>query len=414
MRLHQLLFPRIDPGIPGIIEAETDRNLKQLAVVRLIVSSGWLTLSIVLGYGYGIVDWAEPVPFLTGYLILAAAFLYLPRRHALFQKLNRWSVALCDMPFIFLAMMQSIYSNPHPEIAAVITCLIFVIFILPAPAGIHIGPTLLATIEAIGFSVFLMHEGGLENFEWVPSIALLTLLAGALAIVISRRVLNIAQSYAEERTRRNVLGRYFSPAVADRILRAEEREEVDEREISVLFSDIRGFTSLSSHLDARSVVNLLDEYLSVMVQTIFENGGTLDKFMGDGILAYFGAPLASPDHAVEAVECGRAMLKRLAVLNQERTARGEFALEIGIGVHTGPAVLGDVGPPIRKEYTVIGDTVNLASRIESLTKEIGQPLLVSNATREATGDRYIWLAAQPLPVRGKKEPVATYYPGAPT
>ncbi|MEQ9366549.1 MAG: adenylate/guanylate cyclase domain-containing protein, partial [Leptospirales bacterium] len=266
---------------------------------------------------------------------------------------------------------------------------------------------------------------------WLPSCALLLATAGIVSVIIARRVLRIANDYAREKDRRNRMARYFSPAVTEHILARSSRPGIgatlagdsaagpgghgfeaviETRKITVLFYEILGFTAISENLSGEDVVRLLNEYLSSMVDIIFAHGGTLDKFMGDGILAYFGAPLDLPDHAQMAVRCGQAMLATLADLNQTRRERGEAPLEIGIGVNTGPAILGDIGPEIRKEYTVIGDTVNVSARIESLTKKIGSPILVSRATRDACGGLFEWTAAEPLTVRGKAEPLATFIP----
>jgi len=147
------------------------------------------------------------------------------------------------------------------------------------------------------------------------------------------------------------------------------------------------------------------------VETVFRHGGTLDKFIGDGIMAYFGAPIADADHALHAVDCALAMLEELDRYNAERAARQAPPLRIGIGLHTGVAVVGDIGSPAhRLEYTAIGDTVNVASRIEGLTKDVGRPVLVSAATREQIGDRYLFETVPPMNVRGKSAPLALYAP----
>ena len=176
--------------------------------------------------------------------------------------------------------------------------------------------------------------------------------------------------------------------------------------ITVLFADIRGFTAFSEKENPEKVVTLLNRYFSLMTEIIFEHGGTLDKFIGDGLMALFGAPSASPEDALNAVKAAVTMQKRLGPLNDELRSEGFGQISMGIGLHTGEATIGYIGSDKRSEYTAIGDTVNLASRLESNAG--GGQILMSEATALASGNRIPVTAREPLTVRNRTQPVNVF------
>jgi adenylate cyclase len=180
------------------------------------------------------------------------------------------------------------------------------------------------------------------------------------------------------------------------------------REMSVLFADIRGFTTFTERGRPEAVVAQLNEYFSRMVEEVFAHRGTVDKFVGDMVMALFGAPLADPDHADHAVRAALGMLDALGGLNARWAAEGRPQLEIGIGVNSGDMVAGNIGSDQVMSYTVIGDAVNLGSRIESLNKEYGTRLIISDGTRAQLKGRYDMKPLGTVTVKGKSEPVAIF------
>jgi adenylate cyclase len=219
----------------------------------------------------------------------------------------------------------------------------------------------------------------------------------------------LAEQKAKEQ-RERVLSRFLDRRLVKTLVaEGVKLEDIksETRVITVLFSDIRGFTSLSEERPAEEIVAMLNAYLSRQTETIFHHGGTLDKFIGDAIMAFWNAPTDEPLHAQRAVDCAVDMLATLARFNADNAASG-IQLEIGIGLHSGPAVVGFVGSERKLEYTAIGDTVNLASRIEGETKGRAH-ILVSAATRELAGERQFREVAQ-VTVKGRAASVLLYTP----
>ncbi len=181
---------------------------------------------------------------------------------------------------------------------------------------------------------------------------------------------------------KDTFGRYVSRQVMEEILNGNVVLGGEKRIVTILFSDIRDFTRISESLSPEEVIIILNEYLRAMVDVILSNGGVPDKFLGDGIMAIYGAPLAYGDDAERAVRTALTMREKLQEINEKRAISGKESFRIGIGIHTGEVVMGNIGHIEKMEYTAIGDTVNVTSRIETLTKEVGCDILVSESTYE--------------------------------
>jgi class 3 adenylate cyclase len=207
---------------------------------------------------------------------------------------------------------------------------------------------------------------------------------------------------------KDAFSRYVSSQVYDRFREGAINLRGETRKAVVFFSDIRSFTTLSEQLTPVEVVAMLNEYFTEMVEIVFKHDGFVNKFIGDAIMAIYNVPLDQPDPELRAVRTGLEMLQALEKLNARRAGRQQFAIKIGIGINTGPVVAGNLGHERRLEYTVIGDTVNLAQRIESQTKVTGTPLLISHSTYTACASQITAQQLPPVKVKGKAEPVVLY------
>jgi len=242
---------------------------------------------------------------------------------------------------------------------------------------------------------------------WIDQVSL------NLAMLLPSIVVIIAKFAGEEANRRfiqDAFSKYLSQDVIDRIIAdpGALRLGGESCEITTFFSDIAGFSSISERLSAEGLVHLLNEYLSEMSDIIMESRGTVDKYEGDAIMAFWGAPLAFPDHAAVACRAALRMQRRLTELRAVWKEQGRDELRVRMGLNTGQAVAGNMGSRTRMNYTVMGDSVNLASRLEGANKQYGTCLMVSDRTRTAAGDGLLFRELDTIRVVGKSEPLTVY------
>jgi adenylate cyclase len=207
---------------------------------------------------------------------------------------------------------------------------------------------------------------------------------------------------------RTTFGKYMTSSVIDHLLSGKVALGGESLKVTILFSDIRSFTTISESMDPQNLVALLNEYFTEMVSIVMDEGGVVDKYIGDAIMAVFGAPVPKPEDAVNAVRAAVRMRRGLKTLNERLATRKLGPLRTGIGIHTGEVVAGNIGSERRMEYTVIGDAVNLASRLESSTKELGVAVAISEDTYALTKHAILARTIREITVKGRNQPVMTY------
>lgn len=261
------------------------------------------------------------------------------------------------------------------------------------------------TLIALGMTATVVLTAAMTFVRYSFWIEVTPLLSALIGTYVAGLVYSFSVVDRDTRRIRNLFRRYVAPEVVDRLLQGGADVEIGRRmEVTVLFADIRGFTTFAEQASPEDVVRCLDKYLQVMADAVLTHGGMLDKYVGDSVMAVFGAPLPRPDHAQAAVAAALDIRRRVAALGQDAGQAGE-ALEVGIGIHSGEAVVGSIGSPLRREFTAIGDAVNVASRLE----EAAGPgeILVSHAAAVAAGIALETDAVE-YRLRGRTDPVPAY------
>jgi class 3 adenylate cyclase len=272
-------------------------------------------------------------------------------------------------------------------------------FVLLPSRPATIGAYALFLVALAGGALYLLHE------RWVLEVAT-PALAATLALGLRLGADGVAHA-RERATLRNAFGGYVSPQIMSEILAGNIRPGLGgKRErVCILFSDIRDFTTRSEFMAPEDLIEMLNRYFTEMTQAVHDHSGTVDKFIGDGMMCFFGAPQPLANPADAAVAAAKDMLERLDALNVTFAAQGLAPIAIGIGLHLGEVVVGHVGSDARHEYTLIGDAVNAASRIEGMTKSLGYPLVISSAVwNELSGrDAFTPLGAHAVKGRSSVE-----------
>ena len=267
---------------------------------------------------------------------------------------------------------------------------------LVSPRWMWFGAGLLLPLVAVDYAAFL--RGWWLNFT-LPA---MTLTSNVVLVSLYRALFE----EKEKRRVRSAFGQYLSPEVIRRLLVNPQLVEPKKTEITVMFSDIRGFTTISEKLDAQELALFLNQYLSDMTSLVFENNGTLDKYIGDAVMAFWGAPFEEPGHAAKACKTALKMMDRVLELQKAWEAEGKPRLDIGIGLNTGLASVGNMGSALRYGYTALGDTVNLSSRLEGLNKDYGTHIIVNESTYEEAKDSgFVFRELDLIRVKGKLQPV---------
>jgi adenylate cyclase len=387
--------------------AERLRAARLFNELRFLGVTVYFALGLFAGVALGLPDWQPDFRVFFVYWLMAGALWFTGRRSDRVVSTTGLGIAFVDMPAVTALSWAALRTGPVGYVVATNAALL-VLFIIGSLAALDVRVVVLAGAIAATAQTALSIHGGNSVLGIVFGDVLMVFAVLGCAHT-SGRVLALAAEATAEQLRRARLGRYFSPEVATMLAeRGTDEPTGESREVTVLFADLRHFTALAERLPGPAVVALLNAYHERMVRTIFAFGGTLDKFLGDGLMVYFGAPVAQVDHPTRAARCAVAMQAELERWNVERTVRGEEALHMGIGIHTGTVVIGSIGTRERREFTVIGDTVNVAARLQELTKTSEAPILVSAATRGRLGDDVAVVPHGATTLRGRARPLDVY------
>lgn len=398
--------------VESILREREVRSERRVAVARGVLLGSATALDLAAWAGWVQTTLTRPsaatVALDAAFLALAVAVLAVTRRPE-YRPGLKYMIVTADFAMIaaVLTLDPSVARGGAVGDWAALVALLFV-FMLNL-LRFSVGATTYAAALAIGLF-------GLFGWASAPHPNELGAMAAGLAMLlgIGWAVTRANRAMLEEVAAKQLMERYLPPQLVGRLHGGGASLEPggEARVVTILFADLRDFTTLAEALPAEAVVEVLNAALSRMADAVFAHEGTLDKFTGDGLMAIFGAPVARADDAARAVRAGLDMIAAVAAMAVPPALEGR-GLAIGVGIHTGSALVGNIGSVKRLDYTAVGDTVNLASRVEGLTKSMGAPLLVSRATRDAAlagpgAEALEFAAVGVAPVKGRVQPVEVF------
>jgi adenylate cyclase len=314
------------------------------------------------------------------------------------------------------ALTRSLLSQPNYGIVAEL-CAAILLGILVIVFAPLFGPISLVAVGALFASLLI----GTSWYFYTTHRILIDFtypLLSTTAIYLTLIFTSFVREQAQRRQIRSAFGQYLSPALIEQLAQSPEKLVLggEEREMTIMFSDVRGFTTISESYknDPQGLTALMNRFLTPLTNAILNRKGTIDKYMGDAIMAFWNAPLDDEQHQLHACEAAIDMLERIDVLNQERAIEAKesgqtfIPINVGVGLNTGVCVVGNMGSDLRFDYSVLGDSVNLASRLEGQSKEYGFPIIVGSKTALAVKDKFAILELDFIMVKGKKEPEVIY------
>jgi adenylate cyclase len=357
---------------------------------------------------------------IVGYALLGALSLWLLRRRQ-FRRWMAWAFVTGDAVLLLGSLQLAVINTGLPSAYIAAFPAAWLLPVILTFGALRYDPALqayLATILIVGLGVIIAASPIVPGaagdpaaspfvrfFQTPPNTMRLVMiaLAGIVLVIAAARARRLLRRAVDEAARRANLTRYLPPQIADWLAETsvEELRRGRRQNVAVLFVDIRDFTARAEGMDPAALGTLLTAFRALVAAAAHEQGGMVDKFIGDSVMVVFGVPRSDSADARRALDCARSVLTRLAA--------GQDRIEVGIGAHYGEAFCGAVGDEARLEFTVIGDTVNIAARLQELTKSAGLPVIASQALLEAAGANLAaWTALPPQKLRGRHQPTAPY------